>query len=90
MKLLTADEAKALPFHYYRPVNTRDKFRMQPRHEGGICACMHAYKKCERLVSLPCGHRMHRKCATAWLVMVGGCPFCKKKARRMELMKKKK
>ena len=87
---LTRDAAAKLPFHYYRPVNTREEFRHQPQEaDGGMCVCLRPYKKCERLVPFPCGHRMHRKCAIQWLTRHGyPCPYCVKEQSVMTGKKK--
>ena len=82
MQQYTEAEVVTFPFHFYRPVNTRDKYeRLEPR-EGGMCVCLVAYKKCERLTMFPCGHRMHKKCALLWVKARGTCPYCEAKERK--------
>lgn len=71
-KVMSMEEARNLPFHFFRPVNTRERYR---GHEG--CVCLEEYRKCEHLVELPCGHRLHRKCGTKWLQESATCPYCR-------------
>jgi len=71
-KAMSMEEARNLPFHFFRPVNTRERYR---GHEG--CVCLEDYRKCEHLVELPCGHRLHRKCGTKWLQESATCPYCR-------------
>ena len=73
---ITSSDIEKIPVHYYRPVNTRDKYRMMDPLRGGMCVCLVPYKKCERLVKFPCGHRMHKKCALLWVKFRETCPFC--------------
>jgi len=72
-RLLSDHEIKQLPRQYYRPVNTRDFHRNEPP-----CACAKEYKKCQHLVVLPCGCRMHKKCGDTWLNVKASCPYCLK------------
>jgi len=66
-------QARALPYHYYRPVNTRERYR-----DHAPCVCDQQYLKCERMVELPCGHRMHRRCGVPWLQQnAAACPYCR-------------
>ena len=70
---LTEEEAKKVPFHFYRPVNTRTAFKDNPP-----CVCLEKYQKCERMMELPCGvHRMHRRCGTKWMQESATCPYCR-------------
>ena len=31
-----------------------------------------------KVVALPCGHRLHRRCAAPWLRRRGSCPACRR------------
>ena len=71
---LTKEAIQELPFHYYRPVRTRERYR-----ETDSCVCMQQFKKCERMAELPCGHRMHRRCSVSSLQVDASCPHCQSK-----------
>lgn len=71
--------ATAPPYHYYRPIKTRQHYR----DEDG-CTCGKEFKKCERLVAFVCGHRMHRACAVEALKKFQVCPLCQMSEKRKE------
>ena len=44
---------------------------------GDACAvCLEALSS--KVVALPCGHRLHRRCAAPWLRRRGSCPACRR------------
>lgn len=53
-------------------------------YESGVCknvdctVCQEDYQKCDKLVSLPCGHNYHKDCVTEWLTRHDSCPVCRK------------
>ena len=72
---MSGTEINALQRQHYRPVNTRDQHQNEP-----TCPCLKTYSKCQHLIVLPCGHRMHKKCGNVWLNVTAQCPYgCVKK-----------
>ena len=44
---------------------------------GDACpVCLEALSS--KVVALPCGHRLHRRCAAPWLRRRGSCPACRR------------
>ena len=44
---------------------------------GDACpVCLEALSS--KVVALPCGHRLHRRCAAPWLGRRGSCPACRR------------
>ena len=44
---------------------------------GGACpVCLETLSS--KVVALPCGHRLHRRCAAPWLRRRGSCPACRR------------
>ena len=44
--------------------------------EDACPVCLEALAS--RVVALPCGHRLHRRCAAPWLRRRGSCPACRR------------
>ena len=44
---------------------------------GDVCpVCLETLSS--KVVALPCGHRLHRRCAAPWLRRRGSCPACRR------------
>jgi len=44
--------------------------------EDACPVCLEALSS--KVVALPCGHRLHRRCAAPWLRRRGSCPACRR------------
>ena len=44
--------------------------------EDACAVCLEALSS--KVVALPCGHRLHRRCAAPWLRRRGSCPACRR------------
>jgi hypothetical protein len=41
------------------------------------CICIENFKNGDSMVTTPCGHIMHNKCLTNWLITNNSCPMCR-------------
>jgi hypothetical protein len=41
------------------------------------CICIDTFEKGDNMVTTPCGHVMHNKCLTQWLLTNNNCPMCR-------------
>ena len=44
--------------------------------EDACAVCLETLSS--KVVALPCGHRLHRRCAAPWLRRRGSCPACRR------------
>lgn len=44
--------------------------------EDACAVCLETLSS--KVVALPCGHRLHRRCAAPWLGRRGSCPACRR------------
>ncbi|KAF7263121.1 hypothetical protein GWI33_003594, partial [Rhynchophorus ferrugineus] len=55
-----------------------ERYKVNDEEEVSSCViCLECYKRLQKLIIFPCGHRFHKACGERWLKTNTTCPVCR-------------